>query len=228
MNQRVASLASALMLVAVPAPAALYHVLTPTSVAIQPTTRAATEADLSGLTQAKFDVFFAEFNHFGDWQWHPRGVTSTGYVYGYVHDDPHYLDTQFVYYQGEVLCCKTDSPWMILGGNAGGTWIGDYLGPWVGNVLTDRTIEPLTIELVNDPVHVYPNGYTTTLSEQLYNWNTRFTAIDDAGRIGGIWSGGSFVLTPVAVPEPASARLLGAMMLGFGLLRFQWMRGRRG
>ncbi len=233
MTPRIASIAGALMLAATPATAELYHLEIPPSTTVQTTSRAATEADTAGLSQEKFDAFYSELSTFGGWQYAPHGVTSSGYVFGWVYDQIFYLDTHFIYYDGSLICCKADTPWHIEDGNAGGTWIGrDYDGPWVGSDVHPWGIDRITIELVNDPVFDLGNGYIAPFSEYLATPSTEFLSIDDDGRIGGAWLGMPFVLTPasslalasvpqldrsVPVPEPASLALLGAALAGMGL-----------
>src|ERR1044071_10228329 len=67
---------------------------------------------LNGFDQQAFKTFYESqgYQPTQDFNITIRGNNSSGYVYGRVFDGgiPTF-DTQFVFYQGQILCCTTDA-----------------------------------------------------------------------------------------------------------------------
>src|SRR4051795_8202217 len=75
---------------------------------VQSTTITPTPAMLDGLTQDLFNQFFSAHGiiwYGNTWLYDTDKANNSGYVFGHVIDNVASADTQFVYYQGTLLCC---------------------------------------------------------------------------------------------------------------------------
>jgi hypothetical protein len=73
-------------------------------------------AYLNGLTQQAFTSFYANYQPTQAFSWAIEGYNNQGYVFGSVLGGGiTAFDTQFVFYQGQILCCTLDQPYRITG-----------------------------------------------------------------------------------------------------------------
>lgn len=175
-----------------------------------------------GLNEAAFEDFFNGHGLSGNepYGWTVNGGNKAGYLFGDLAGQGFFLDTQFVFFQGQVLCCYADFPYRLIALNDHGLFIGDNGGqPFVSSEI--------------DPFNVFSGVTALDAASQQFladqeNWHldgARFLAIDNADRISGVSAVfGGFILTPVdpaAVPEPGSLVLLVGML---ALLMWRYKR----
>jgi hypothetical protein len=194
-------LALALLVAAIPAAADLIpYSVTACGQASQPAcsifsvSHVPTAEDTLGLDNALFANYFIAHGLTGavvnpQFSWTPIAANSEGEVIGRVSGDNE-IHTQFVYYQGQLLCCTTDDPFTLSDINDNDLIVGHYfealLANGAGVPLPFPQIDPTLSFLVSGP--------------------GRFTAIDDQNRILEDFQGQQYMLQPV--PEPSSAGLL--------------------
>lgn len=175
-----------------------------------------------GLDGAAFQSFFDGQGLTGNapFGWTVTGGNAAGLMFGHVLGQSAFLDVQFVFMSGQVLCCTADFPYQLVALNDHGLFIGaDGDFPFASSVIGAFNVFPSLPAL---------DGASTQFladHDNLQMDGSRFLAIDNAGRISGTSSiFGAFILAPavaaaddrIAVPEPSSWMLL-AGVVGWGL-----------
>lgn len=146
------------------------------------------------------------------YHWTITGANANGVILGLFGGPASVENISFLFYQGQVLCCSTDSPFALLGINNSNIVIGGQGTPDGSPVIG---FAPLTAPVKGiESIRVNLTGRLTNPLDEDFGV---YTAIDNAGDLllkGG--SGNQYVLTPV--PEPSSMALLGTSFLVAGCL----------
>lgn len=177
------------------------------------TRRAPTAAELAGLNQSAFLTYMAPLlnGQTGAFNWSITDSSSSGFVIGSV-SGPNSIITQFVFHQGQVVCCSIDEPFRLSDINDNNYIVGFNPGGPPGLLLYAPSLQPGSMTPINYSVSLDPRVTASAFASV-----STFTAIDNNNRIlGSIRFGGpDFVITPT--PEPTSMALFvtAAAVLGW-------------
>jgi hypothetical protein len=150
------------------------------------------------------------------------GSNKQGYVYGRLYGATLLYsdwDTQFIFYQGQILCCHIDMPYWLGGLNDSGVFIGDDGNgfPFASSEIDSFWVVPYLPNIDASSSKALKVLFPPDFSE----WNyflaaSYFVAIDNNNRISGVGPLGAFLLTPV--PEPSTGTVIAAALAIFLLL----------
>lgn len=165
---------------------------------------------------AQINAFYAPFNPVMPLSYFVTGSNSQGVAYGQAWEDLGQIDAQFVYRDGDIICCTFDAPYRLAALNDSGVFIGRDSNSilFVSSEITDHEVVPYVPMLDAESAEAFGSS--------LYSWMTEIRAIDGAGRISGIGGPtGSFLLEPIAlqVAEPGSMGALLGALAGLSMLR---------
>ncbi|MGD9614830.1 MAG: PEP-CTERM sorting domain-containing protein [Alphaproteobacteria bacterium] len=166
---------------------------------------------LDGLDEA-IQEFYDPYNPAAPLYYGATGANASGYTYGSVTDGNN-IHAQFVFYQGAILCCTKDFPYLITGLNDNGIFIGNYPGQsFVSSLINQFEIGPQVPTLDAPSIALLESMMPTGYEWEYFWFDIAFWSIDNENRISGDSPFGSFVLTPI--PEPASGLLILTALAG--------------
>src|SRR5713101_4378164 len=163
--------------------------------------RSPTSHDTAGLTSDLFRSFFEHKGILrgmpGNITWEAEGSNDNGYVFGSV-QGPNMIRTQFLYREGELLCCTTDEPFFLSAINDNNILVGGFAtapGPFIAYAGFDADKRKIPLNIIPDP------------RVPLNNWLLYgYTAIDSHNNILAKGPGQTFVLDPVFHPRMSQDR----------------------
>ncbi len=133
----------------------------------------------------------------GNITWEAEGSNDNGYVFGSV-QGPNMIRTQFLYREGELLCCTTDEPFFLSAINDNNILVGGFAtapGPFIAYAGFDADKRKIPLNIIPDP------------RVPLNNWLLYgYTAIDSHNNILAKGPGQTFVLDPVFHPRMSQDR----------------------
>jgi hypothetical protein len=151
-------------------------------------------------------------------------MNNNGYVYGYA-TNANNTFFQYIFHQGEVLCCTLDFPHHIAGANDHNVFIANMPGTLYPSILSfgvegvDQLGE-LPVELDAESRALIESTLADGRTWEWFFYENSFTAIDNDNRISGLSAAvGYYLLTPAQVPEPGSLALLLGGLAGLLLRR---------
>jgi hypothetical protein len=173
------------------------------------TRRTPTATELSGLTNDLLLKFYVPIlqGQTGIFDIDIRDSSESGYIIGHV-DGPNIIHTEFVFKDGELLCCFTDEPFRINDINSKGVVVGHNFydtGPYIAKAPFAEN---------GDLPEVDPDGIPIS-----FYWNLE--AIDDSGNILAYcyFSSCEGEYFELRVNEPGTLSLFLAAFLGLFLWR---------